>query len=505
MAQKPAPGTSLTTSTLLHHEHGGGPPGEDKVMVVWAVRESKAPKVINADLGSSAKKWAVSVALPDIKSHLVETLNLEWTRSHSALLLPEEVTFRWHGGILLEPNTANMTLGQFYAFYSTPSRAPIYLTTVPTQWKTMAKQGKTPTVFLELYIDSTAFTLRQNFGRGSADDSDDDMGSCLRITSSVAGRKRTRTLSSTSEGANRDYGANKRCNSSAITVHKVSPVTLKKIVCIVDHTTGVPDFEESLDEISGNIRDSHFGKGAMKYAYDFKSTDGQALVAKRFYRISDSDEMGPPITVLENRTQIYLELRRLMVGAYFLKQFFMAAKRQGVDVYTAIEFADAWLGQEIQVIPTKASGAAKVDDTHEGITWLVETKRATTVEHFTFTLNHQTRRQDLCAKTIHAFAHFTYGNSQKSIVLADIQGTPAHRGGRDLMILFDPMTHTPAGDSGIGDFGVEGIRSFIQDHHCGDICRSLGLHESVLLSDNIQPNEDTPKDVPSSTSSTVST
>jgi hypothetical protein len=82
MAQKPAPGTSLTTSTLLHHEHGGGPPGEDKVMVVWAVslvsltfvfhiiiyhsqvRESKAPKVINADLGSSAKKWAVSVALP---------------------------------------------------------------------------------------------------------------------------------------------------------------------------------------------------------------------------------------------------------------------------------------------------------------------------------------------------------------------------------------------------------------------------------------------------------
>jgi hypothetical protein len=53
-------------------------------------------------------------------------------------------------------------------------------------------------------------------------------------------------------------------SSSAITVH----VTLKKFVCIVDHTTGVPDFEESLDEISGNIQDSHFGEGAMKYAYD---------------------------------------------------------------------------------------------------------------------------------------------------------------------------------------------------------------------------------------------
>jgi hypothetical protein len=173
--------------------------------------------------------------------------------------------------------------------------------------------------------------------------------------------------------------------------------------------------------------------------FQFKSTDGQALVAKQFYRISDSDEMGPPITVLENRTQIYLELRRLMVGAYFLKQFFMAAKHQGVDVYTgivvvdhclchlilifpAIEFADAWLGQEIQVTPTKASGAAKADDTHEGISWLVETNHTTTVEHCTFTLNHQTRRQDLCAKTIHAFAHFTMATAKKSIVLADIRG-----------------------------------------------------------------------------------
>ncbi|KAF8143988.1 hypothetical protein K438DRAFT_1783269 [Mycena galopus ATCC 62051] len=93
----------------------------------------------------------------------------------------------------------------------------------------------------------------------------------------------------------------------------------------------------------------------------FKSMEGQALVAKRFYCI------------------IYLELRHLMVGAYFLKQFFMAARCQGVDVYTAIEFTDAWLGQEIQVTPTKASGAAKVDDMHEGIMWLTKLGGKTSV------------------------------------------------------------------------------------------------------------------------------
>ncbi|KAJ7171948.1 kinase-like domain-containing protein, partial [Mycena filopes] len=136
--------------------------------------------------------------------------------------------------------------------------------------------------------------------------------------------------------------------------------------------------------------------------------------------------------------------------------------------------ADAWLGEEI-LRPSIASGVSKISVSHPGMTWLVEGKHATTVEHFTFTLNHQNRRHDLCAQTIHAFAHFVYGNSNRNIVLADIQGTPAHIDGQDTMVLFDPMTHTPNGDSGIGDFGVSGIKSFIRDHVCGDVCRSLSL------------------------------
>ncbi|KAJ7638087.1 kinase-like domain-containing protein, partial [Mycena rosella] len=109
------------------------------------------------------------------------------------------------------------------------------------------------------------------------------------------------------------------------------------------------------------------------------------------------------------------------------------------------------------------------------ITWLVETKSSTIVEHFTFTLNHQARRQDLSAQTVHVLAHFVYGNSTRNIVIADLQGTPAHLGGRDVLVLFDPMTHTPKGDSGIGDFGVQDIESFIRDHKCADVCRALGL------------------------------
>jgi hypothetical protein len=36
-------------------------------------------------------------------------------------------------------------------------------------------------------------------------------------------------------------------------------------------------------------------------------------------------------------------------------------------------------------------------------------------------------------------------------------------------------------DSGIGDFGVEGIETFIRDHICGNICLRLGLDKKVPL------------------------
>ncbi|KAJ7512434.1 kinase-like domain-containing protein [Mycena galericulata] len=483
MSKNPAAGTSLNTAALLHHEHGGGTPGEDKVLVCWAVRESKAPKSLNLDLGSSSKKWAVSVALPDIRAHLVEVVNLEWARSCTRPLLTAEVTIRWTGSLLLEPNTSNMLLGQFYAYYSVPSRSSIYLATIPLMWKSACKATKGPAIWIELYIDSLAVRFFVHHPVQAATHS--ALYSHSQVNKRIDALSQTPTsLSSMNSMIGSAFQSTVRKRAL---IHQRSSVTLKKIICVTDATTGEVEFEETSAQISGGIRSNHFSKGAMKYAFDFKTTSGEALVVKRFYRISETNEnsMAPPVTVLDNRTQIYLELQRLSIAAYFLKQFFRHAKRCAVPVHSAIVFADAWLGQELNR-PSQASGTSKIDASHEGITWLVESKRATMVEHYTFTLNHQSLRQDLCAQTIHAFAHFVYGHSNKAMVIADIQGTPSNVDGRDILVLFDPMTHTPAGqvtcfNSGIGDFGLEGIRSFICDHECGDVCRSLGLDQSMLL------------------------
>ncbi|KAJ6460795.1 kinase-like domain-containing protein [Mycena vitilis] len=478
MSRNPPAGTSFDTNTLLHHEHGGGAPGEDKVMIAWAVK-SKAPLRTNTDLGTSAKKWAVSIALPDIKSSLVATINIEWGRSNTVPLLNEEVTFRWHGSRLLEPNTANMTLGQFYAYYSTASRAQIYLTgNIPTAWKATLKSTKGPAICLELYIDSkmvrTLFMSRTVNGAETASKRPGEIlnhPSHARISNFSSAPMRSMFLP-----------------TSSIQVQQRFPVVLKKISCVADASTGEVQFQDMAETIHGTIANTQFAQGAMKSAYSLTTGSGLSLVVKRFYCITEVKEgaMIPPISIADNRKQIYLELQRLTIGAYFLKAFFRQAVRSGVTVYTAIKFADAWLGQELNR-PSVASGSMKIDSSQEGITWLVEDKRATTVEHFTFTLNHQTRRRDLCAQTIHAFAHFVFGHSNKNVVFADIQGTPTHIDGQDMMVLFDPMTHTPTGDSGIGDFGREGIRTFIRDHECGDLCRSLGLDTSIILADDQEP------------------
>lgn len=77
--------------------------------------------------------------------------------------------------------------------------------------------------------------------------------------------------------------------------------------------------------------------------------------------------------------------------------------------------------------------------------------------------------------------HITVISCGWSINLPCLPGTPAQVKGQDGIILFDTMTHTLQGNSGIGDFGQDGIDTFIRDHTCGEICQRLGLDRSIPL------------------------
>ncbi|KAJ7856017.1 hypothetical protein B0H13DRAFT_1473929, partial [Mycena leptocephala] len=44
--------------------------------------------------------------------------------------------------------------------------------------------------------------------------------------------------------------------------------------------------------------------------------------------------------------------------------------------------------------------------------------------------------------------------------------------------------------SGIGDFGIEGIESFLRDHTCRDVCLRLRLDKTAPLVLNEEETED---------------
>ncbi|KAF8183485.1 hypothetical protein K438DRAFT_1766774 [Mycena galopus ATCC 62051] len=128
-----------------------GDPGEEKVMIAWQVRINRG---LNADLGQGANTWATSNLMPDVKTGLTEQISKEWERCKSAPLLPEHVSIRWHNNRMPVPDTANLTVGDFYAAHSTNGNAAIYLEDVPSCWKSLSAKKKQVFMALELYVDT---------------------------------------------------------------------------------------------------------------------------------------------------------------------------------------------------------------------------------------------------------------------------------------------------------------------------------------------------------------
>ncbi|EIM85704.1 uncharacterized protein STEHIDRAFT_158328 [Stereum hirsutum FP-91666 SS1] len=44
------------------------------------------------------------------------------------------------------------------------------------------------------------------------------------------------------------------------------------------------------------------------------------------------------------------------------------------------------------------------------------------------------------------------------------------------------MTHSPDGDSGVGDHGEAGLKAFVDQHRCNEFCIRLGLGPANPLS-----------------------
>ncbi|KAJ7730718.1 hypothetical protein B0H14DRAFT_526468 [Mycena olivaceomarginata] len=144
--------------------------------------------------------------------------------------------------------------------------------------KALAWANRGPILFFRVYIDSKMVKTRVDLMEGRSSSSADSM-----MSSALASVGRKRTLSSTSEGANRKETAIK-CPAPMKSAFVPMNSTLQMLPPAKPSLRGLR--KASLAPL--NTRTSV--KGAIKSAYHFKTRSGQALVAKCFYRVSEGDE-----------------------------------------------------------------------------------------------------------------------------------------------------------------------------------------------------------------------
>ncbi|KAJ7261489.1 kinase-like domain-containing protein [Mycena rebaudengoi] len=269
-----------------------------------------------------------------------------------------------------------------------------------------------------------------------------------------------------------------------------------------------PDLSD-LDKINTSIcvlQDTPFDQGQTKLVHKI-IVDGLPGVAKRFFNIGEGEGQ---VSIQENHDQVVQEVTRLSKAGYFLKRFFADAKRRGVDIEQGIQITDFKLGIEVvqdDSGPSKASGfsleqyqATLEEKGDRGsisglVIWLCEPRRSSLVKHWSGTNEYPPWHQNKLGSTLNAFAHYAYLFSQESTVLADLQtATVINEDGEGIQVLFDVMTHTLDGASGVGDHGKSGIDAFLAKHECVTRCTHLRLSRDGFTSEPASGSGDSDSD-----------
>ncbi|KAF7311273.1 Alpha-type protein kinase domain-containing protein [Mycena kentingensis (nom. inval.)] len=496
------PGTALNTAALVHYEGSAGGTQEEKLRVAiqTCLSDAKAP---NTKIGHTVKY------LGYIIQELLDVVSPQFIANKLGPmpLKLNEVSLRWAGNRLPEPNSLTGNLGNFFKMHSSSTeKLATYIENIPTSFGKLAKGHNSKLIALDFVVNMDLY--RERIER-SAEDKDAGQTTSRKRTISGPGNiplnKRPRGLNTTNIGSllGSRFGTNVH-TASPLTPRTQSKVTLERFNVSVDPATLAPEMVKVPEPVDALIFDEHFAKGASKIAFDMVLLEGgkeERVVAKRIYRMTDDDTdlIGNVISLRANRTLLEAECVRLKVGEKFWVDFANYTKEMEVPIFAHIKFASAYLATEMPVqitrTPSPASKLEAFDDKFHGMTWMIEPKRATAVLQFTATLDHKARGTDLQTETIHAFAHYVFGVSSGGLVLADLQGTPALVRGYDGIVLFDPMIHTTEGGSGLGDFGLEGIESFVDTHRCNWICEKLDFGAVFPLELPVEiPGPDGPDD-----------
>ncbi|KAF8056186.1 kinase-like domain-containing protein [Lyophyllum atratum] len=452
----------------------------DKIQVSVEVRVKDVSKrssmSTDPTFGRWGRPWAKDDYLSEVLDDSLKCANSVWEKEKPVSLIRQEVEFRFANNKVFLPGTQNATVGETYTRYMTGEHAVFYQSS-----DARAKAAKGPTLFLELYINKVAYDKRVQAIQGSDGDEEVEVGTRKRRLDSYLGSTESTALSS---GTMSRAGKKARTDYSQLSSRFVRPVLPKRGISddqysMVKFIRAEASYVADTSEIeivwpsiegSGIIQTAHlsttpFADGETKQVYKLM-IEGKLFVAKRFFEAGT----GSLDAVNDNANLLKQELIRLKQMQWFWNQFRTLAKDKDVDICQDIQVSEGFLIRE-QGVSSPASGDLAG---LEPVVWLVEPRRTTSLVKFSGTLCHP-KQDNKMGKTITAFAHFVYEISGKTLVFADIQGSPTSQNNRDGIVLFDLMTHSVDGSSGAGDFGAKGISTFLDQHKCDFMCHGLGL------------------------------
>ncbi|KAF6755233.1 kinase-like domain-containing protein [Ephemerocybe angulata] len=477
-----APGGPLAGS-------GTGSGGKLNNVAIGFVCPLQAAKKGTSGLSGDFGQWYMTFSrheqMADVLKEVLEALNKQWSRKHGMDLENTEVELRLAGNKAFIPGTENGSVGEICTQYlSGPLSAQYGQVT-----KVKAPAGKhagsaasyaQATLHLEVYIDQVAVSIEaaaSTYAQGRK-----RAGTQLVMEDSALRQKRA-ALGMFLRPSSGRYMSTERGKSLSITIQKAVSV------CSRDSGEVSVSWPENGSQVPAIIHSSVFASGHTKVmTIDLEE---QLYVAKR---VVNAGPGGNIITARENEMFLEMELIRVKVLNYFLQQFLEEAHTQGIEHYRDIVVTDAILVREIGA-PSEVSSFPPGDV--DGAVWLVESKRARSIIKFCGTMGHPSK-SDKMALTVQALLHFIYEKSGGAKVYADMQGTKAIIDGREKLVLFDPMSHTPKSKSGLGDQGKTGILAFVSQHECDYVCISLGLSpldaDDVNISDSETEEDEGEKD-----------
>ncbi|KAJ7768617.1 kinase-like domain-containing protein [Mycena maculata] len=442
-------------------------------------------------LANASRAFPEDMTMIDALAYLLRHWNLDWEKECSESLTPREhISLRLLGNLGIQPHSTLGTVGQFFdAHDRIHGNHPKKILQGPTTLRLPS-----PAIYLEGLIVVKEFedrtgTLAPYFVHTEKENRKRKgiWGPGLDST------KRTRSQLSTPLPTRSEFADLPGFTKVDFVF---APVSVAQ-----DGSVKIewPD-RQAPDEITTwtcPIQDVPFDQGKTKMVYKV-IFDGLPWVAKRFFDVGAGTGQ---VEIQENHNEVVKEATRLSKLGYFLKRFLAEAKRQGVDIEHGIQVTDFRLGIEVveDSGPSMASGFSLEQYQAAGdpdiIVWLFEPRRSSKVKHWSGTNEYPPWHQNKIGSTLNAFAHYAYLFSQESTVLADLQtATAIDENGEGIQVLFDVMTHTLNGSSGVGDHGKTGIETFLGMHECVNRCKYLRLSRDGFESDSELPPEESDDD-----------